>query len=162
MKNPKKNLHFFVRNLRKVCGGRPNLFCPKTKLQFFSDLRQCDILRIISLVLAVLWNRPKLHYYVLTARIQEHLHRSKFNDWSTMYNSIWNTYGIFMGECSSNLKSTKALKLLMALWMLYCFIICASYGGVVKAFLTSPQFSSAIETPQDVGTTQFYILVLFI
>ena len=64
-----------------------------------------------------------------------------------------------MGECSSNLKSTKALKLLMAPWMAYCFIICASYGGVVKAFLTSPQFSSAIETPQDVCTTQFYIFI---
>ena len=64
-----------------------------------------------------------------------------------------------MGECSSNKKTTKALKVLIALWMLYCFIICASYGGVVKAFLTSPQFSSAIETPQDVCTTQFYIFI---
>ena len=65
-----------------------------------------------------------------------------------------------MGECSMfNKKTSKALNLLIALWMVYCFIICAAYGGLLKAFLTSPQFSSTIETPQDVCPKYFYIFI---
>ena len=90
--------------------------------------------------------------YVLTARIQENLLKIKSNEWSSMYNSTWNTYGIFMGECMFNQKNSLALKTVIITWMVYCFIICAAYGGTLKAFLTSPKFSSPIETPKDVCT----------
>ena len=76
-----------------------------------------------------------------------------------MYNSTWNTYGIFMGECMFNQKTSYALKIVIVIWMFCCFIICASYGGTLKAFLTSPQFESTIETPRDVCTTQLYIFI---
>ena len=74
------------------------------------------------------------------------------NQWSTMYNTTWNIYAIFMGEClfDANRITSTALKLLISLCMLYFFIMCTAYGGILIGFLTSPILSKAIETPQDV------------
>ena len=69
-----------------------------------------------------------------------------------MYDTTWNIFSIFMGECvfDTNRITSKAIKLLVALCMFYFFIICAAYGGILKGFLTSPILSKKIETPQEV------------
>ena len=98
-----------------------------------------------------------------TAGLQECLLGENFNQWSTMYNTAWNVFSIFMGECvfDANRITSKAFKLLIALCMFYFFIICAAYSGILKGFLTLPQLSKPIETPQDVCLFTNYITVLF-
>ena len=68
-----------------------------------------------------------------------------------MYNTAWNIYAIFSGECYfSSRTPTFVLKILLAISMFYFFIMCSAYSGLLKGFLTLPQVSSPIETPQDV------------
>ena len=87
-----------------------------------------------------------------TAGLHKYLFGDDFNEWSTIYNITWNNFGTFMGESvfDANRITSKAFKLLIALCMFYFFIMCAAYSGILKGFLTSPQLSKPIETPQDV------------
>ena len=94
-----------------------------------------------------------------TAGLQKYLLGKNSNEWSTMYDTTWNIFSIFMGECvfDTNRIPSKAIKLLVGLCMFYFFIICAAYAGILKGFLTSPILSSKIETPQDVCIQLFTI-----
>ena len=70
-----------------------------------------------------------------------------------MYNTTWNIFAIFMGEClfDANKITSSAFKLLVGLCLFYFFLMCAAYGGILKGFLTSPILSKQIKTPQDVS-----------
>ena len=39
---------------------------------------------------------------------------------------------------------------MFAIWILYSFLIAASYSGALKAFLTLPVYQPAIDTLEDV------------
>ena len=70
-----------------------------------------------------------------------------------MYDSAWYAYGTFMGESiTRDTKSEKAtaLRIAIGVWILYCLIISNSYGGSLKAFLTSPQRTNPIDTLEQV------------
>ena len=41
-------------------------------------------------------------------------------------------------------------RIVFAVWILYCFIIAASYSGALKAFLTLPVYQPPIDTLKDV------------
>ena len=41
-------------------------------------------------------------------------------------------------------------RIVFALWILYSFLIAASYSGALKAFLTLPTYQPAIDTLDDV------------
>ena len=72
-----------------------------------------------------------------------------------MYNSLWFTYGTFIGEAiTRDTKSEKAyaLRFVIAIWLIYCLILSQSYAGSLKAFLTSPQRSEPIDTLEQVRT----------
>ena len=77
-----------------------------------------------------------------------------------MYNTTWHIFAIFMGEClfDANRITSSALKLLIGLCMLFFFIMCAAYGGILKGFLTSPILSKIIETPKDVNINIFIFM----
>ena len=104
------------------------------------------------LVLRYLWKVTVHLSNFGTASLLECFLGDKSNQWSTMNNTAWNIFSIFMGECvfDTNRITSKAIKLLIALCMFYFFIICAAYSGILKGFLTAPQLSKEIETPQDV------------
>ena len=59
-----------------------------------------------------------------------------------------------MGEAiTRDLKSgsSKAMRIAIATWILYCFVISTGYGGTLKAFLSTPAFSNPINTLQQVS-----------
>ena len=70
-------------------------------------------------------------------------------------NALWYCYGTFVGESITKeknfkTKSCQSLRLAMAQWILTCFVISASYAGILKAFLTNPTYESSIETLVDI------------
>ncbi len=76
-----------------------------------------------------------------------------FKEWNTMYESVWYVYGTFMGESiTRDTKSDKApiVRILIVVWIIYCFIMSQAYGGSLKSFLTSPMKSTSIETLKEV------------
>ena len=77
-----------------------------------------------------------------------------------MYNSLWFTYGTFIGEAiTRDTKSEKAyaLRFVIAIWLIYCLILSQSYAGSLKAFLTSPQRSEPIDTLEQVRNFKIFI-----
>ena len=104
------------------------------------------------LVLRYLWKVTFHLSYFGTAGLLECFLGDNSNQWSTMNNTAWNIFSICMGECVFDTAKipSKSMKFLVALSMFYFFIICASYSGILKGFLTSPQLGKEIDTPKDV------------
>ena len=75
-------------------------------------------------------------------------------EWYTLSKAAWYTYGTLVGEAiTRDLKSgsSKAMRIAIATWILYCFVISTGYGGTLKAFLSTPAFSNPINTLQQVS-----------
>ena len=77
-----------------------------------------------------------------------------FLEWHTLGNASWYTYGTFMGEAitrDTNTGKSQALRIVIATWLMYCFIISQGYAGCLKAVLTTPAYSNPIDTLQQVS-----------
>ena len=75
-------------------------------------------------------------------------------EWHTLSKAAWYTYGTLLGEAiTRDTKSgkSKALRIAIATWILYCLIISQGYGGSLKAYLSTPAFSNPIDTLQQVS-----------
>lgn len=73
--------------------------------------------------------------------------------WASIYESAWYVYGTLIGESitrDANTVGANAIRWVVGIWILYCFVIGASYSGSLKAFLTNPGYSSPINTLGDV------------
>ena len=73
--------------------------------------------------------------------------------WTSIYAALWYVYGTLIGESvtrDSNTVGAKAIKVVIGIWILYCFIIGASYSGNLKAFLTNPGYSAPIDSLRNV------------
>ena len=59
-----------------------------------------------------------------------------------------------MGETYDNgekqLRKSHALRIAVAVWILFCLIMTQSYAGNLKAYLTTPAYSEPIDTLQQV------------
>ena len=76
-------------------------------------------------------------------------------EWHTLSKAAWYTYGTLLGEAiTRDTKSgkSKALRIAIATWILYCLIISQGYGGSLKAYLSTPAFSNPIDTLQQVSS----------
>ena len=85
-----------------------------------------------------------------------------FLEWHTLSKAAWYTYGTLLGEAiTRDTKSgrSKALRIAIATWILYCLIISQGYGGSLKAYLSTPAFSNPIDTLQQVSSN-FWTRVL--
>ena len=92
-------------------------------------------------------------FKIIIAHAEGNITNFHFKEWSSMYDSAWYAYGTFMGESiTRDTKSEKAtaLRIAIGVWILYCLIISNSYGGSLKAFLTSPQRTNPIDTLEQV------------
>jgi hypothetical protein len=73
--------------------------------------------------------------------------------WASIYESIWYVYGTLIGESitrDANTVGANATRCVVGIWILYCFVIGSAYSGSLKAFLTTPGYSSPIESLGDV------------
>ncbi len=97
--------------------------------------------------------------FFITSRIEGAIMDWKFREWYTLSDAAWYTYGTFMGESiTRDTKSDKsrALRLVMGMWILYCLVMSSSYAGNLKAYLTTPAYSSPIDTLEQVMTFLFF------
>ena len=87
---------------------------------------------------------------------------------STLGNSAWFTYGSFLGETvGANFEQTTSMRyhwrwttfgpfspsnkrLSLLSWLCYSFVVTASYGGELRAFLMRPMPGDPIETVRDI------------
>ncbi len=87
---------------------------------------------------------------------------------STLGNSVWFTYGSFLGETvGKGFEKTTSMRyhwslaifglfsplkerLSLLAWLCYSFLITASYGGELRAFLMRPVPQEPIETARDI------------
>ena len=73
--------------------------------------------------------------------------------WSTTKASVWFVFATMIGESDTRKRDSvgaQATRILFGVWILYCFVISASYSGSLKAFLTTPEYGSPIDTLRDV------------
>lgn len=73
--------------------------------------------------------------------------------WASIYESIWYVYGTLIGESitrDANTVGAHATRCVVGIWILYCFVIGSAYSGSLKAFLTTPGYSSPIDSLGDV------------
>ena len=77
-----------------------------------------------------------------------------FKQWHSLSGASWYTFGTIMGETFENgevqLRKSHAVRIVVAVWILYCLIITQSYAGNLKAYLTTPAYSKPIDTLQEV------------
>ena len=103
--------------------------------------------------LLYLFSLRLMKFNLFVANSEGSLSKTNFKEWNAMYNSLWFTYGTFIGEAiTRDTKSEKAyaLRIVIAIWLIYCLILSQSYAGSLKAFLTSPQRSEPIDTLEQV------------
>lgn len=73
------------------------------------------------------------------------------HDWDTLSECTWYCFGTLLGESltrDTQSSNSPALRLLLAVWILYCLVISASYSGNLKAYLTTPSYSKNIDSLQ--------------
>lgn len=91
--------------------------------------------------------------FFVVSRIEGSIMNWKFKEWYTLSDATWYSYGTFLGEAitrDTKSEKGKALRLIMGIWILYCLVMSSSYAGSLKAYLTTPAFSSPIDTLQQV------------
>ena len=67
--------------------------------------------------------------------------------WSTTKASVCFVFATMIGESDTRKRDSVGAQ---ATRILYCFVISASYSGSLKAFLTTPEYGSPIDTLRDV------------
>ncbi len=73
--------------------------------------------------------------------------------WSDPVNSGWYIFGTFVGESMTSLNEgfrAWAIRNFICAWFMFAFVITASYGGNLRAFLLSPVMSEPIDTLADI------------
>ena len=63
--------------------------------------------------------------------------------WSTVNGSVWFVFATMIGESDTRKRDSvgaHSTRILFGIWILYCFLISASYSGSLKAFLTTPDY----------------------
>merc|ERR1712198_221261 len=87
------------------------------------------------------------------ALIEEMIIKKKLKTWSSVGRCSWFTFATLIGESDTRHRDSSGAngtRIVFAVWILYCFIIAASYSGALKAFLTLPVYQPPIDTLKDV------------
>jgi len=91
--------------------------------------------------------------FTFISRTEEKIVYVNLTPWSSVYNSVWYTYGTLIGESITrdlNSAGANGVRWLIGAWILYCLILSSSYSGNLKAFLTTPGIGLPIDTLKDV------------
>lgn len=92
-------------------------------------------------------------FFLLVAKAEEKIVNVPLKAWNSIYESMWYVYGTLIGESitrDANSVGANAIRCVICIWILYCFVIGSAYSGSLKAFLTTPGYSSPIDTLADV------------
>ena len=99
--------------------------------------------------------------FTFIAKVEGTLHRWNLKEWNTYYEASWYAYGTFIGEAvTRDTKSDKApaLRIAIAIWILYCMIMAYSYCGTLRSFLIKPVKNAPITTLKEVRQFLFYLV----
>ena len=152
---------------QKVCWHHPAMFCLITPNKFSLKVMglNSDFLNLSSFnnqwihssrrlrkQISLFYFEPVIFCYIFLT----------FSEWHTLGKATWYTYGTLLGEAiTRDTKSGKsrALRIAIATWILYCLVISQGYGGSLKAYLSTPAFSNPIDSLQQVSSN-FWIRAL--
>lgn len=86
------------------------------------------------------------------ARAESDIMGIQIKELDEMVEAAWYSFGTMLGEGEEVKSASKshALRWLLATWMLFCLVVTASYAGNLKAFLTTPAFTTPINTLKEV------------
>ena len=88
------------------------------------------------------------------ARSEGAIKNEIFKQWHSVYDASWYTFGTLMGETfelgEKQIRNSHAVRITVAVWVLYCLIITQGYAGSLKAYLTTPAYTDAIDTLEQV------------
>ena len=73
--------------------------------------------------------------------------------WHSLYRASWYAFGTLLGEAFNVDKQygkSSALRITVAVWILYCLVMSRSYDGNLRAYLTTPAYSEPIDTLEQV------------
>ena len=96
--------------------------------------------------------------FYLVSKWETKLIGISFEEWDTFGESLFYSLGTFLGEsCTRGTKSdaAKALRILIGVWILYCFIMAQAYSGILRSFLITPSYEKPILTLQEVKIMPF-------
>lgn len=91
--------------------------------------------------------------FTFISKVEGHLKGRNLKEWNTYYESMWYAYGTFLGESiTRDTKSDKAsaLRIAIAVWIIFCFIMANSYCGILRSFLITPMKNAPIRTLEEV------------
>ncbi len=117
----------------------------------FTPLVWLSLLICVLMVTLTLW---------LVSNLESSLNEHPLPHWSSLPRSLWYCYGTFIGESitrDTRSASANALRWVLAVWVLYCFILATSYAGNLKAFLTTPEYTKPINTLAEVNVLTLLI-----
>ena len=87
------------------------------------------------------------------ARSEGSIMNKIFRQWHSIYDASWYAFGTLLGEAFNvemQLGKSRALRIIVGIWILYCLIMSQSYAGNLKAYLTTPAYSEPIDTLEQV------------